>query len=152
MDINTRSNDGKTPLIWSAYWGHYDVVRILVESNHDSRQKCNVHAQDIKGMTALMYATLNNHYHVVEYLIRMNSPVITRNKVNGTALSIAKAQENMKLIALLEPYFPIHERYDSPFVASMYYILVHMDMQLQHVLGMMRKYVGDSRQEKDDEL
>ena len=30
-DIEARSNDGRTSLIWASLWGHLDVVQYLLE-------------------------------------------------------------------------------------------------------------------------
>ena len=30
-DIEARSNDGRTSLLWAAHWGHYPVVQYLVQ-------------------------------------------------------------------------------------------------------------------------
>lgn len=112
-DIEDRTNNWRTPLIWSSLWGHYDIVEYLVDTAH-----ANISASDVEGMTALMSATKNGHTNVVEYLINRGADPTATNFYNGTAFSIAKIRNDEQLINLLEPYFPEEKESKDPYVIA----------------------------------
>jgi ankyrin repeat protein len=108
-DIEDRSNDWKTPLLWAAYWGHINVVKYLVERG------ANVSAYDRTGMTVLMCAVFNGSEEAVRYLLSIEGVAVTKkNLYNGTALSIAHSKGYPLLVDLLKSHFP--EDDDSPYL------------------------------------
>ena len=58
-NIDERTSDGLTTLIYASSWGSTEVVRLLIENQAD------VEARDVKAMTALMYAVLNGRINTV---------------------------------------------------------------------------------------
>lgn len=108
-NIEDRSNNGKTPLLWASLWGHLETVKLLVKRGAD------IDSQDRVGLTPLMSATLKNHLEIVNYLISMKVNVTIPNYYNGTALSIAESQGNKEMIELLKPLFPVKESDISPY-------------------------------------
>jgi len=49
-DVNARDNDGRTPLVRAAWYGHPDIVAALLKAGAD------VDARNNDGKTALMWA------------------------------------------------------------------------------------------------
>jgi hypothetical protein len=76
-------------------------------------------------MTPLMAATFNSHAKVVQFLLDSGADPLAKNIFNGTALSIARVQNNTELISLLEPYYP-EEGPSSPYIIMYHIILVEL--------------------------
>ena len=66
-DINTEdsSTSDFTPLIWSSYYGHSEVVLLLLQ-----HPQIDVNKVDNYGKTALYWASKNGHLDVVELLLQ----------------------------------------------------------------------------------
>lgn len=110
-NIEDRSNNWKTPLNWAATWGHFPCVKYLVSAG------ANISTYDAKGVTPLMAAVQKGDVEIVQYLLDQGANPVTKNVFNGTALSIARIQNNTQLIGLLEPYYPEDEE-TSPYVIA----------------------------------
>ncbi|CAJ0829907.1 13068_t:CDS:2 [Entrophospora sp. SA101] len=63
IDLDAQDEDGTTPLIYAACFGHESVVYILLEAG------AKVDAQDRFGWSPLMWATNNNHHSTVKLLL-----------------------------------------------------------------------------------
>ena len=81
---------------------------------------------DTKGMTPLMAATFNGNAQIVQFLLDNGANPLAKNVFNGTALSIARVQNNTELISILEPYYP-PEPDNSPYVIMYNIILVELE-------------------------
>jgi len=55
VDINSKNENGTTPLIWAATNGHEAVARLLLE-----RGNFNTNSSGEYGMTPLQWAAINN--------------------------------------------------------------------------------------------
>ena len=86
-DINIQDQWGNTALIWASYWGHLEIVQLLVEKGAD------VDIQDNWGNTALIIASYWGHLEVVIYLVEKGAKIDIQNKDGWTALDLAKTQE-----------------------------------------------------------
>lgn len=62
----SKSDNYWSPLIICSWYGHYDLVKCLIEE-----QKVDPNESKNKGRTALMAATRNNHFKIVKYLIEV---------------------------------------------------------------------------------
>lgn len=88
VDVSQRdacvSQDGATPLMFSAMLGHFAIVKLLVEKG------CSVNAQDVvSGWTALMQAVFHGQKEVAVYLIRSGADVTISAKSGCTAFDMA---------------------------------------------------------------
>ena len=54
-DVNAKDKLGRTPLRIAAYWGHKEIVELLIAKN------ANVNAKNNDGETPLDWAILNDH-------------------------------------------------------------------------------------------
>jgi ankyrin repeat protein len=62
IDVNAQDTEGTTILMLASYYGHEDMVRLILEHGADPNLK------DSKGRTALMRAGSSNHTNVVGLL------------------------------------------------------------------------------------
>lgn len=62
-DVNSRDEDGSTPLYFASLRGSVEVVQVLVD--HDS----NVNARDASGMTPLHAVAIMGHLEIEKLLL-----------------------------------------------------------------------------------
>ena len=79
-DVNTKDENGETPLLWANVYGKLDVVKFLVESG------ANVNAKNNKGNTPLMSSSRHGHLEVVKYLVSKGADVNAKDTSGHTAL------------------------------------------------------------------
>ncbi len=91
IDINSRNEDGFTPLMFAANAGQLKAVKFLLDNNAKINQTSN------DGVTALMLAAINKHNTIVETLVDHGAD-ISKSTIQGIdVLSIARAEENEEL-------------------------------------------------------
>jgi ankyrin repeat protein len=61
VDVDSKDENGETPLSWAAYNGHEAVVKLLLETG-----KVDVDLKDRVGKTPLSWAAQNGHEAVVK--------------------------------------------------------------------------------------
>lgn len=81
-DVNKKSNDGGTPLIYSVLTKQEVITRVLIDKNVD------INATDNAGFTALMWASGEGFVGMVELLIENGADVTKSNKNGNTALHL----------------------------------------------------------------
>jgi ankyrin repeat protein len=92
--INMKTIDGAfTPLMFSI--GNDDMARFLVSRGAD------VNAQDVTGLTALMWAIMFNSYAITELLISNGADVNARDISGDTPLIFAAKSGKKELVELL---------------------------------------------------
>ena len=88
-DVNVRSNDGSTALLWTAHWGDVKTTDLLLRAGADPNA-----ANDF-GMTPLSQACVNGSGALVELLLKAGAnpntpiatgetPLMTCSKTGGT--------------------------------------------------------------------
>lgn len=108
--INDRSNNGKTPILWAALWGHFAVAEYLISKGAD------LSIVDKDGLTVVMSAAMSGSADLVRLLISKGANVTAMNVHNGTALSIALAKGHTEIATLLRPYFARGE--ENPYLVA----------------------------------
>eukprot|EP00164_Ancoracysta_twista_P008307 GFYU01011969.1.p1 GENE.GFYU01011969.1~~GFYU01011969.1.p1 ORF type:complete len:705 (+),score=161.02 GFYU01011969.1:310-2424(+) len=79
-EVNAPDVGGRTPLIWAAFKGHEDCVRVLVKNG------AQLDAIDAKGQSALALAAANGFIDVASYLIKKGAGVDLADKDGKTPL------------------------------------------------------------------
>jgi ankyrin repeat protein len=63
IDVNSKDDDGRTPLHWAALYGHTDIVRIFLDNRADPT------VTDSDGENPLHLAAIYGHTDIVKELI-----------------------------------------------------------------------------------
>ncbi len=94
-DVNTRMNDGMTPLMYSSMGGYLEIVRILITFG------ANVNAKTIHGVTPLMYSSLGGHLGIVRALIAKGADVNAMTNDGKTVLMLASTGASLDIVKIL---------------------------------------------------
>ena len=63
VDVDTKDNDGFTPLSIASLEGHLDIVKYLCETCH-----ANIESKNIFGYTVIQIASIHDQQEVAKYL------------------------------------------------------------------------------------
>ena len=92
--IEDKCTNGMTSLLISAWYGHTEIVNLLIKCNAD------INATDSYGNTALMKATRQNHISCVTELIEAGADISLLNNHGTTAYDMAKSAEMSRLLEI----------------------------------------------------
>ncbi|XP_037287418.2 pre-mRNA splicing regulator USH1G [Rhipicephalus microplus] len=95
-DCNTPDEDGMTPTIWSAYYGHLDALRLLVGRGGDP-DRC-----DHYGSTALHCAAANGHINCVSFLVSFGVNLWALDNDFHTATDVASINQREEVLRFLD--------------------------------------------------
>ncbi|XP_067652901.1 ankyrin repeat domain-containing protein 50-like [Haliotis asinina] len=99
VDINSRGDLSKTPVMVAAHGGHSDVVEFLVDRG------ANVSLVDSDGDNVLHLACYSGDLETVEHILSLNKVDINATNINGqTAIKIAKDWQYEQVVDLLESW------------------------------------------------
>ncbi|NLJ76136.1 MAG: hypothetical protein GX325_02615 [Peptococcaceae bacterium] len=129
MDINAQDENGMTPLIHAAFFGHLHVVKELLDLGADVNLRgkggvtvlmaalqnvangdiarmlveggADVNAGDEQGLTPLMAAIYTDSKEMTLYLLEKGAKIDVKNDKGWTALDLAKQKGNRQLIRIL---------------------------------------------------
>ena len=99
-NIEARTEDGATPIMYACTNGFIEIVRYLVQHG------CDVKAKDLKGKTVFHYAAINGQIKIIEYLvenIKLKNLVNEKDKTGKTALDYATDESFNDCISYLKP-------------------------------------------------
>ena len=85
VDLETKSKDGYTALIYAAAKNHFEIVDYLIKMG------ANVNAQDVDGLSALDYAKKKSHKKIIQLLENARVDLETKSKDGYTALASTSA-------------------------------------------------------------
>lgn len=88
MDLNHIDRLGNTAMTIAAYYGHYDILKMLSEYGAD------LDKADKRGSTPLMIACYKGYYDIVRYLIQQGCNLDKEGAQGKTALMMAVMPEN----------------------------------------------------------
>jgi ankyrin repeat protein len=94
VNVNTR-NGSRTALSQASYWGHTDVVKVLVEAGAD------VDRPGHRGRTPLFVASASGHTDVIHVLIGAHANVNQANTASSTPLYIAAGKGYVDVVQVL---------------------------------------------------
>ncbi len=127
-DIDAKTNEGHTALMYAEMQGYTDIAGILRNAGAHYNQSeldaalintcgmthymdmirflvkkgAHVNAQDEIGNTALIEAALTNQVNIVQYLIELGADMYIKNHHGTTALSVAQHYGHREIIDLLK--------------------------------------------------
>lgn len=87
-DVNERDHQGRTPLMWSAYYGQSPTVSLLIRNGGDVRAKA------FEGETALHLAASNGHHDAIRILLNHGAEVDSLDENDCTPLMFAAMQNH----------------------------------------------------------
>lgn len=92
-DVNARNKDGYTVLTVASWYGHKEIVELLIESGAD------VNARDTEGSrTALLGASLSGQKEIAEKLIKSGADVNAKFKDGRTVLGYTDSEDIIELL------------------------------------------------------
>ncbi|XP_048253953.1 ankyrin repeat domain-containing protein 17-like [Haliotis rufescens] len=96
LDINSRGQHGRTPLMFAATEGHRDVFDLVMSKGGD------VSAFDGNGNNILHLACVGGNVEIVKYILSQNIADINSKRTNGwTPLMVAAAEGHKDVFDLL---------------------------------------------------
>lgn len=104
---NARDNFLQTPLLYAAWWGHRDVVNLLVLRGAD------VNIQNSEGFTGLYWAVNHGHCGIAEILLKAGAKPSLPALNKWTALHEAAVHSDDRMYALLVRYGANEEAKDA---------------------------------------
>lgn len=94
--VFTKDSDGRTALHFASYYGHNDVVELLLTN------KAEIDAKDDNGRTALHYASATGHKNTAELLLANGAELDLKDTENGdTPLHLAAIGDHKDVVILL---------------------------------------------------
>lgn len=87
-DVNEQDNGGRTPLMWSAYYGQSPTISLLI------RHGANIRARASEGETAIHLAASNGHHDAIRILINHGAEVDAVDENECTPLMFASMQNH----------------------------------------------------------
>ena len=107
-DVNAKTRDGDTGLMFASQQNHLDLVRLLLAKGAD------VNARKENGASALMIASLFGHLGVVQVLLDKGADVSAKRDNGITALTAASINGHLSVVqALLDKGADANARSDN---------------------------------------
>jgi ankyrin repeat protein len=95
-DVNEADEAGCTALLYAAFLGQADVVRLLL-----ARKGVEVNKSTADGATALMIASEKGHVETVRLLLAHQDVDVNKAIASGSALYIASQNGHVEVVQLL---------------------------------------------------
>lgn len=95
-DANSRDEEGMTPLLWTAYEGRLDALKLLIGRGG------NPSARNNSGDTALHLSAKQGHIECVNLLVSLGENIYSLNLDNHTAKDLAALANHDKVLAFLD--------------------------------------------------
>lgn len=93
-----------TPLYLAAVDSREDVVALLLDRGVDINERMNDTTSGLKGLTLLSYAARFNDFEMARLALDRGVDVSLRCDPGGTALEIAREQQNNDIVKLIEQH------------------------------------------------
>ncbi|MBI4649313.1 MAG: ankyrin repeat domain-containing protein [Bacteroidia bacterium] len=95
VDVNSKTYEGVTPLMYAAQNGYLDIVKILVLNG------ASINMKPYNGITALISATQANRDTIIEYLLKKGAKIDLPDDDSVTALMYAVSGNNLLITDML---------------------------------------------------
>jgi len=96
--VNAKSDDGGTPLLYAAAYGHKEIVELLIAADAD------LNVRDEDGKTTLHFAALNGRKVIVELLIAKGADVNAKDEDGETPLDATSVFNKTETAVLLRKH------------------------------------------------
>ncbi|KAF9109847.1 hypothetical protein BGX27_007130 [Mortierella sp. AM989] len=98
IDIEAQDEDGTTPLIYAACFGHTEIAFMLLEAG------AKVDARDKFGWTALVWATNNKHENIVRLLLEQGASTSAQTAKGHTLVDFLRhdPNDNIKIVQIFQ--------------------------------------------------
>jgi ankyrin repeat protein len=102
-DVSAKMNNGLTPLNFSAWYGHVEVVRALIQAGVDVNAMDTGSAMGSGNLTPLFHSAWNGHVEVVRALIEAGANVNAKTNDGRTPLHASAWNGHVEVVrALIE--------------------------------------------------
>ena len=101
LSVDIRASDGSTALIYAAYNGHFNIVKILIANGADVNRKSYLTDKNYSGRTALILAAQEGHVDILKILLENNADVNAKNQNGDTPLMYAAIRGNYEVVKIL---------------------------------------------------
>lgn len=91
-----RSKNGRRPLNWAAYYGHLEIIIILIDNGAE------IDGQNLTGFTALHHAVEKRKAKAVKLLLEKGANQNLKNKRGLTPLELAEAEKHRRIAQLFK--------------------------------------------------
>ncbi|KAF9548557.1 hypothetical protein EC957_006111 [Mortierella hygrophila] len=98
IDLEAQDEDGTTPLIYAACFGHTEIAFMLLEAG------ALVDARDKFGWTALVWATNNKHENIVRLLLEQGASTSAQTAKGHTIVDFLRhdPNDNTKIVQIFQ--------------------------------------------------
>ncbi|MBL4753276.1 MAG: ankyrin repeat domain-containing protein [Flavobacteriales bacterium] len=93
--LDSRSDNGRTLLMYAALRGRTKIIKLLIDASAD------MNVTNLEGTTALIIASIKGHSEVVEVLANAGASLNSQNNLGRTALICATIYEHKKAAKIL---------------------------------------------------
>ena len=98
LDLTWQDEDGRTALMRASYWGHTEIVRMLLE-----RPEILVNLQNSGGQTALIWASRMGRTEIVQMLLERPEILVNlQDEWGWTALMYASDSGHTEIANLIK--------------------------------------------------
>ncbi|PAA83746.1 hypothetical protein BOX15_Mlig022693g2 [Macrostomum lignano] len=95
-ECDAVDDNGMTPVMWAAFYGHLEALRVLMGRGADPDRA------DHMGSTALHFAALNGRMNCVTYLVNFGANIWTLDVDLHSALDLAALNEHRDIVDFLD--------------------------------------------------
>ncbi|KAM8825213.1 ankyrin repeat and SAM domain-containing protein 4B isoform 1-T2 [Synchiropus picturatus] len=95
-DLNTPDEDGMTPTLLAAFYGHVEALQLICSRGG------NANKSDIWGNTPLHHAAANGHVHILSFLVSFDANLFALDNDYHTAMDVAASRDRMDCVQFLD--------------------------------------------------
>lgn len=95
LDIDTTDNDGKTVLMYAAFYDDFEIIESIIKKGAD------INKTDNEGRTALHWAAYYGKEEAVNALLKNGADKNIKDKLSNTALELAEFEGYENIINVL---------------------------------------------------
>lgn len=143
-EINTKDVDGMTPVLWAAFEGRLDALRLLVGRGG------NPDKSDQFGNTALHLASAKGHFTCVDFLVKFGANIFALDIDNHNPQQLAAINNREDILRYLDASAAHLEATDKKKASGFKEkAKKHSDKRIKEFLKRQQKHDHDHQQEAD---